>query len=158
MTEFATDFTTDELMTSPARFSTPMTVRFQEIDAAGIVFYPRFFEYFHDAYALAMAQAGAPIHRAVNAREWAAPLKRVTADYFRPLRFGDPFTVAIVGVKIEGTDVHLGYRIELPGGAVAAVGTALHVFIDPKTFRRAPALPDEVRAALRPLVVLEVQR
>lgn len=153
-----TEFTLDELMTSPARFTAPMTVRFQEIDAAGIVFYPRFFEYFHDAYALALDQGGASLARGVNAREWAAPLKRVTADYFRPLRFGDPFVVAIVGVKIEGTDVHVGFRVHLAGAEVAAVGTALHVFVDPKSFRRARALPDVVRSALAPLVVLEVQR
>ena len=156
-----TDFAIDELMTGPARFATPMAVRFQEIDAAGIVFYPRFFEYFHDCYALAMERGGAPIHRGVNGREWAAPLRKVTAEYFRPLRFGDPFTVVIVGAKIHGTDVHLGFRIAKShgdDGEVAAVGTALHAFVDPVTFRRADRLPDVVRTALQPLVLLEVPR
>jgi len=152
------DFTVEELVTSPARFATAMTVRFQDVDAAGIVFYPRFFEYFHDAYALALDRGGASLARGVNERQWAAPLKRVFAEYMRPLRFGDPIEVAIVGVKIEGTDVNVGYRARRADGDVAAVGTALHVFVDPKTFRRAPALPDVVRSALAPLTLVEIAR
>ncbi len=153
----STDFTVDELATAPARFTAPAKVRFQDVDAAGIVFYPRFFEYFHDAYTQVLDEGGAPLARGVNEREWAAPLRRVTAEYFRPLRFGDVFEVAIVGVKIDGTDVCVGYRAS-KGGEVVAVGTELHVFVDPKSFRRARALPPHVRAAMAPLVLSETER
>src|SRR5512143_1906178 len=115
-----TDFTVDELVNAPARFRTTVKVRFQDVDAAGIVFYPRFFEYFHDAYTQVLDDSGAPLARGINEREWAAPLRRVFAEYLRPVRFGDVLEVAIVGVKIDGTDVNVGYRATKVGGDVIA--------------------------------------
>lgn len=154
----AIDFSLDELVGLPARYSLAMKVRFQDIDAAGIVFYPRFFEYFHDAYALCLEEGGASLARGIREGEWAAPLRRVTADYFKPLRFGDPIEVAIVGVKVHGTDVNVGYRATLDGQGAAAVGTALHAFVDPKSMRRVPSLPEVVKMALAPLVLTEIPR
>jgi YbgC/YbaW family acyl-CoA thioester hydrolase len=149
------DFSLDELVAGPARFRTPMKVRFQDVDAAGIVFYPRFFEYFHDAYVACLDDGGAPLARGIAEKAWAAPLRRVFAEYLRPLRFGDSFDAEIVGVKIDGTDVNVGYRVTRSNGEVVAVGTELHVFVDPLSFRRARVLPDAVRAAMAPLIILE---
>jgi acyl-CoA thioesterase FadM len=68
------------------------------------------------------------------------------------MRFGDPMAVDIVGVKIDRADVNIGYRIARPGGEVAAVGQTLHVWVDVASFKRVPALPDDVLAAHAPLV------
>ena len=43
-------FTRSELLAAPAGFTHHLPARFQDCDAAGIVFYARVFDYFHDAY------------------------------------------------------------------------------------------------------------
>jgi YbgC/YbaW family acyl-CoA thioester hydrolase len=150
-----THFDAKALARGPARWSHPMQARFQDIDAAGIVFYPRFFEYFHDAYVAFLDGRGCELHRAIAERRWAAPLKHVEADYLRPLRFGDRFAVGLVGVVITGSDVDVGYQVARPDGEVVAVGRTVHVWVDAQRFRRLAALPEDVRAALDPLVVSE---
>src|SRR5262249_50529143 len=147
-----TAFEPEALARGPARWSYPMRARFQDIDAAGIVFYPRFFEYFHDAYVAFLDGRGVLLADAIRENRWKAPLRHVEADYFKPLRFGDPFEVGLVGVVIVGSDVTVGYRVARPdGGELVAVGQTLHTWVDAPTFRRMKALPDDVRRALDPL-------
>lgn len=121
-------------------------VRFQDVDAAGIVFYARTFDYFHDAYVGFLRARGAPLERALRDGSWVAPLTRAEAEYLRPLRFGDEIDVSIVGVELEETQYRVSYRIDL-AGEPAAVGRTRHVSVDPATFRRA-AVPDVLRRAL----------
>lgn len=149
-----TAFQPDELARAPARWSTPQQIRFQDVDAAGVVFFPRFFEYFHDAFLRYLDERGCPLAEALAARRWGSPLRHVEADYFAPLRFGDVVVVEIVGIKVRGTDVNVGYRIARAGAAVA-VGQTRHVFVELASFRRMPALPDDVRTAIAPLVLEE---
>jgi len=121
-------------------------IAFQDVDAAGIVFYARVFDYFHDAYVSFLRARGVPLEAALRDRSWVAPLRRAEADYRRPLRFGDEVGVAVVGVDVSDTEFTVRYRI---GGAdgVACVGETVHVSVDPETFRRA-AVPEVLRRAL----------
>lgn len=121
-------------------------VRFQDVDAAGIVFYARTFDYFHDAYVGLLRERGAPLERALRSGEWVAPLTRAEAEYLRPLRFGDEIEVVIVAVELAETEYVVSYRIDLDGEP-ACVGRTRHVSVDPETFRRA-ALPEVLRRAL----------
>jgi 1,4-dihydroxy-2-naphthoyl-CoA hydrolase len=138
----AIGFTREELMTAPPRHVQARVVRFQDVDAAGIVFYPRILEYFHDAHVEFLAAGGCPLHEAIAQRRWAAPLSHAEADFFKAMRFGDPIRVAVVAARIEGTDGAMGFRVEKAGGEVAAVGYTTHVFVDFTTFKRAPPPPD----------------
>ena len=124
----------------------PAVVRFQDVDAAGVVFYARIFDYFHDAYVAFLRIRGVPLEEALSDRSWAAPLRHAEADYFRPLRFGDAFTVTLARVDLEETEFRIGYRVDR-GAEVACVGMTRHVSVDPETFRRV-ALPDALRRAL----------
>lgn len=121
-------------------------VRFQDVDAAGIMFYARTFDYFHDAYVGFLRARGAPLERALRDGSWVAPLTRAEAEYLRPLRFGDEIEVSIVGVELEETQYRVSYRIDL-AGEPAAVGRTRHVSVDPATFRRA-GVPDVLLRAL----------
>lgn len=124
-------------------------VRFQDVDAAGIVFYARTFDYFHDAYVEFLRARGAPLESALTTGSWVAPLTRAEAEYLRPLRFGDEIAVSLVSVDIEETEYTIGYRIDL-GGSPACVGRTRHVSVDPDTFRRAPVPEVLLRALTAP--------
>lgn len=124
------------------------TVRFQDVDAAGIVFYARVFDYFHDAYTAFLRARGVPLERAIADGSWVAPLRWAEAEYLLPLRFGDELVASIVEAELAETEFRLGYRLDVEGEP-ACVGRTLHVSVDPATFRRAP-IPDVLRAALLP--------
>lgn len=121
-------------------------VRFQEVDAAGIVFYARTFDYFHDAYVEFLRGRGAPLEAALQDGSWVAPLTRAEAEYLRPLRFGDEVDVSLVSIEMEETEFVITYRIDR-AGETACVGRTRHVSVDPETFRRAP-VPAVLRSAL----------
>lgn len=128
-------FTREQLIQARPGFAHRMHVPFQHVDAAGIVFYARVFEYFHDAYVAFAAEAGEPLHLAIAEQRWAAPLVHAEADYLAPLRFGDQVDVQLVAARLDGSKLTVGYRIE-GAGQVRAVGSTLHIFVEPSTFRR----------------------
>jgi YbgC/YbaW family acyl-CoA thioester hydrolase len=140
-------FGRDDLVARSERaFAREREVRFQDVDAAGIVFYVRFFDYFHDVWADFLRASGEPLDRALRDGRWGAPLRHAEADYFKPLRFGDPIEVSIVRAHVEPTEVTVGYRIGRPDGETVAVGQTVHTFIDPGRFRRSE-MPGTLREA-----------
>ncbi|MFW5947068.1 MAG: acyl-CoA thioesterase [Gemmatimonadota bacterium] len=127
-------------------FTERRRVRFQEVDAAGVVFHARVFDYFHDAYAAFLRARGLSLEAALRDGSWMAPLGHAEADYLRPLRFGDELEVTVVAIRVEETEYGVEYRIDV-AGETACVGRTRHVSVDPETFRRVP-LPAAVRGAL----------
>lgn len=123
-----------------------IVVRFQEVDAAGVVFYARIFDYFHDAYVGFLRARGAPLEEAMRDRSWIAPLRHARAEYLRPVRFGDELAVSLVSLAVEETEFTIGYRIEVEGRATC-VGLTRHVSVDPETFRRV-GIPEVLAEAL----------
>jgi 1,4-dihydroxy-2-naphthoyl-CoA hydrolase len=141
------DFTHRELLKgSPIGEPFAHVIRFQDVDAAGVVFYARLFDYFHDSYVVFLREHGHPLEQALATRAWAAPIKRAKAWFLRPLRFGDQVRTAIVASRVEGSDLLLGFRTELTKGEPAAIGLTHAVFVDLSTFERAD--PPRALAAL----------
>lgn len=120
------------------------SVRFQEVDAAGTIFFPRVLEYFGDAYQALLVKAGIDLSAVLVEQVWAAPLVHAEADFLGPLRFGDAVTVEIAVARLGRTSVTLGHRVIAEGGTAKAVGVTVHVFVDGKTF-----VPIGVPEALR---------
>jgi len=145
-------FDREELKRSrPTAFVDPRAIRFQDIDAAGIIFYPRVLEMFHDIYVAFLAFAGAPLPEVVRAGTWIAPVRHAEADYFKPLRFGDPVSVEICRAHLSETEATLGYRIARSDqGEVCVVGQVVHTFVDRASFKRTP-IPEPIRLALEHL-------
>ncbi len=129
-------------------FAYGRTVRFQDIDAAGIIFFARYFEYFHDAYAEFLADTEAALPAALRAKAWAAPLVHAEADFLKPLRFGDPIEVELAEAELAEKRAVVRYRV-WRGDEVVAIGETVHVSIDPKAFVATPLDPAYRRALER---------
>ena len=127
-------------------FSQPRTVLFQEVDAAGIVFFARFFEWFHDAWTAMLAERGIRFEKVLAEQEWGLPLVHAEADYREPLGYAKAFRVDVESVDVGESSLTVSYAVR-GGDRVHAVGKTVHVCIDRKTFRPR-ALPPELRAAL----------
>jgi 4-hydroxybenzoyl-CoA thioesterase len=84
----------------PFEFSTP--VRFADVDHAGIVYYPRFFHYFHMAFEeLFRARLGPRAYVDLLDKDRVGfPAVHAEADYHAPLKFGDTATIALSVAKL----------------------------------------------------------
>jgi 1,4-dihydroxy-2-naphthoyl-CoA hydrolase len=140
-------FPQSEIVESATVFaSESRVVRFQDVDAASTIYFPRVLEYFGDVYLALLTKAGLDVPGMLRRKEMAAPLAHAEADFMAPLFFGDAVEVELVKAKLGRTSATFGHRIK-KGGAVASVGTTVHIFVDGGTFK-----PIDVPAGLRALV------
>ncbi len=137
------------LLEAAEGYGRDLEVPFHHVDAAGILFYARLFEWFHDVYVAFLAEAGFPLAAQLRGGTAIAPLTHAEADYLAPLRFGDRVRVALVDADVSADRVRLGWRVTGPAGP-AATGVTVHVFVDPTTFRRTP-MAGGLRAAFEGL-------
>jgi 4-hydroxybenzoyl-CoA thioesterase len=122
-------------------------VRFEEVDAAGIVYFARFFTWCHDATDDLFGALEGGYVGLVGGRRLGLPAVHVEADYRSPVRFGDVVHLAVSVERLGRSSVHL--RFDLTRASGEAVATVKHVvaLTDLATMRSAP-LPDDVRALL----------
>ncbi len=140
---------------NPRAFTHPITVRFQDVDAAGIVFFARIAEYFHDGYfAFLTARGGLDLPEAMRSAPWVAPMLHLECDFFAPLRFGDRCAVEVVRGRIEAADLCVGMRMVRTSGRregeVVAVAQQAHRIVDRERFEPC-AVPEGFRRAVESL-------
>lgn len=145
-------FTREALEAGPTSFAHPAAVRFQDVDAAGIVFFPRILELFHDAWVGYLESVGQPLPEVLRTRRWAAPLRHARADFLRPLQFGDRVEAQLVRGRLDRGDLWVGHRlVGGPENRPLAVGLTIHAFVSPATMRREP-MPEELSVAFAGLL------
>lgn len=142
------DFEKDAILAAqPALCSQTRAVKFQDVDAAGTIYFARTFEYFSDAYLALLLQAGLDVPGMLARREMAAPLVHAEADYLSPLFFGDQVVVEVVFAQLGTSSTRFAYRVLKGDGTPAAIGQTHHVWIDSKSFKSC-AMPPALRSYL----------
>jgi YbgC/YbaW family acyl-CoA thioester hydrolase len=137
-------FSKEELTSSAVVLhSEPRLVRFQDVDAAGIIFFARVLEYFHDAWVNCLEAKGLSLPTLLRDKPWKLPIVHAEADYLGPMRFGHRVAVEVVSVKRGEKSIVVGYRVRSNEGRMLAVGHAVHVCVDAATFRSMP-VPEEL--------------
>lgn len=130
-----------------------IAVRFQDIDAAGIVFFSKFFEYVHQAYEDFLTAAGAPLAEVLRNGNWAAPLRHAEADYLAPVRLGALLRVELALAAVEPTEITLGWRIlDAANEKPCAVIQTVHTFVDPANMTRI-SVPNEIAHKLKKVLL-----
>lgn len=132
----------------PALFSCERDVLFQDIDAAGIVFFARLFDYCHDAFFAFLTARGLSMSKVMTDGVWGSPLAHAEADYAAPLRFGDHVRVEITSVDLGKTSMRVSSRVVESSGKIACSAILVHVFVNRATGRPCE-VPDEARDALK---------
>src|SRR5262249_28097750 len=86
-------------------YTTP--VRFADVDHAGIVYYPRYFHYFHLAFEeLWRARMGARAYSdLIDRRNIGFPAVRAECEFSAPLRFGDSAEIELTVAKLGGKSI-----------------------------------------------------
>jgi 4-hydroxybenzoyl-CoA thioesterase len=123
-----------------ARYAASIPVRFAEIDRAGIVYYPRFFHYFHIAFEEFFAdRVGIPYNVLIDRDRRGFPTVHAECDYRSPIRFGDVLRVEVSVEKIGRSSVVFLYRLRRSAKAkVSAEARITVVCIDMDSFRPVP--------------------
>jgi 4-hydroxybenzoyl-CoA thioesterase len=122
-------------------------VRFEEVDAAGIVFFGRYMTYAHEAMEAFFAGAEGGYVGLVRDRRVGFPAVRVEVDYKAPLRYGDTFVAETSCERVGNRSATLRYRIVRADGVVAA--TIRHVIVlSDLVAMKSCDMPADVRAVL----------
>lgn len=121
-------------------------VHFQDVDAAGIVFFANFFVYAHDAMVSLFDTVPGGYAGFIVERRVGFPVVHVDADFKAPLRFGDVPFVRVTVPKVGDKSATLRFEI-VKDGATCAVVTHVVVMTDFHTMKGVP-LTEDVRALL----------
>lgn len=120
-------------------------IRFADEDHAQIVYYPRFFHFFHEAFEEMFAAHGVPYRQCLDENVgW--PAVHAEADYKKPVRFGDRLAITVSVSRVGETSATFEYTGRLAGDDDAAVsGKIVVACIDMATMRAQP-IPARYRA------------
>ena len=131
-------------------FTVDRRVRFADCDAAGIVFFPRYFEMLNgvveDWFAGPLEASFRELH--VN-RKVSVPTAAVEARFIAPSRLEDDLTFALTVSKLGGASCTLRHRISA-GDALRFEATQTIVYVG-ETLKPEP-WPEALRARIAPFV------
>lgn len=136
-------------------FSYTLPVRFADVDHAGIVYYPRFFHYFHVAFEeLWRARIGPQAYSDIIDRDRIGfPAVRAECDFKAPLKFGDTAEIEVTIPRLGSKSITFRYRIYRAASerVLCAEGQVVCAVVDLARFA-AVAVPEHVVEMLRDLV------
>ena len=97
-----------------ASFSYEFRVRFADVDHAGIVYYPRFFDYFHVAFEEFFRDrlGDKAYRRLLDERQIGFPAVHAECDYLAPLRFSDSVQTTLRCTRIGSKSLSFSYEVE----------------------------------------------
>jgi 4-hydroxybenzoyl-CoA thioesterase len=123
-------------------------VRFEEVDAAQIVFFPRFLNYCHEAMEALFGALDGGYVALIRDRRIGLPAVHVECDFTLPLRYGDVARIEVTIDRIGRSSCTFRYVFTRAADG-AAVAVILHVCAvsDLRNVSAIP-IPDDVRAVL----------
>lgn len=130
----------------PFHFSTEVTVRFAETDAAGIAHHSVYLVWFEAARVAYLAEhAGG--YQALRDEGIESPVVEINVRYFSPARFDDKLRIHARIFDIRGARFRCQYLVERDGERLAE-GSSLHALVDSGTFRPT-RMPTWLREAIK---------
>jgi acyl-CoA thioester hydrolase len=133
-----------------ARYSIEEYVRWEDIDAAGIINYQAYLRFFALAEAELLRSAGLNYRYLFESLGIWLPRVRVECDFFRPVKLDELLVVVAWFSRIGRTSVHLDFEVRRKSeAAVVASGRYVLVCVRQKDFAPVP-VPTEIRERLAP--------
>jgi len=135
-------------------FKYSLPVRFADIDHAGIVYYPRFFHFFHVAFEELWRQRIGPqaYSKIIDVDRVGFPAVRAECDFKAPLKFGDTADIEVTVPRLGGKSITFRYQIfRASDRALCATGQVVCAVVDLAKFVSV-AIPAHVTEMLQDLV------
>ena len=121
-------------------FTHDVTVRFKDVDRAGIGYFACVFDWCHFAFEEAIDVALDGFAGAFGRDGWMMPLVHAEADFERPFRLGDRLTVRVGVERIGGRSLTFVFGITTANDPDTLHATVRHVhaFVDIETMEAHP--------------------
>lgn len=126
-------------------FESRLKVRFGDEDHARIVYYPRFFHFFHCAFEDFFDEQGFPYRDCLDVDRVGWPAVHAEADFERPVRFGEVLTTRVSIPRIGTKSATFRFACFSPEGPRVCHGTVVVACISMDDFTGRP-IPDKYRA------------
>ena len=109
-------------------FQHKRTVRFGECDPAAVVYYPVFFNWFHETME-AWFETGLDAPYAQVIQTFGFPAKSISAEFHRPCKMGDALIIALTVADLGRSSLRLSIEVNGEDGSKRASGEVLCVCI-----------------------------
>ena len=130
-------------------YSADFPIRIHDVDAAGIVFFAKYFTLAHNVYEQFLADIGHSIPKAIDDGVYIIPIAHSECRYLSPMRHGDQITAELRLKEIRGTSFIVEVTLAGANGVHRATVTTRHVCVSTHTMKPIP-LPESLRSALQP--------
>ncbi|SKB16139.1 1,4-dihydroxy-2-naphthoyl-CoA hydrolase [Planktothrix sp. PCC 11201] len=126
------------------RYIYKRTIRFQDTDAAGVVYFANILAMGHEAYEASLNQAEINLKSFFVNPDFAMPIVHASVDFRFPLFCGDQILIRLNPEIINENSFKIQYEIRLDNSdQLIAEAITKHICIAPKTRQRQP-LPPEI--------------
>jgi 4-hydroxybenzoyl-CoA thioesterase len=124
-------------------FTTTILVRFGDLDAAGIAYYPNLVNFLHESFEdFFVGHVGRP-YPEVYAEGLGFPTVKLEVEFESPVRYGDHVEMRLFVERVGHSSVQMRYEAFV-GGLPRFHARNVAVVVDMKTFEPQP-LPDWLR-------------
>lgn len=113
----------------PLRTVVERVVRFEEVDALGIVWHGRYPSYFEDARVALGERYGIGYHDFYG-HQVLAPIRKLHADYHQPLEFGERFFIEGALHYSEAARINIEFVLRNGSEAVVTTGYTVQMMMD----------------------------
>lgn len=122
-------FPVQEGAPQPLRVTVERQVRFEEVDPLAIVWHGRYPSFFEDGRVAFGAKYGIG-YLDCYAQGFLTPIKKMHVDYYRPLRFPEPFTVEAILHWTPAARMNFEFIIRNEAGEVTTTGYTVQMMVD----------------------------
>lgn len=123
-------------------------VRWSDVDAAGIVYFPRFLEYCHDAIEALFGELDGGYPRLTMVRKVGVPSVHLEVNFRAPLRYGDVCRVRVTVEKIGRSSVSFHHVLVREEDDMLCCEVRQVVVVSDLVALKGTAIPDDVLAVL----------
>jgi acyl-CoA thioester hydrolase len=114
---------------APLRIKVERQVRFEEVDALGIVWHGRYASYFEDARG-ALGEAYGISYLDFHQKGVIAPIKKMHIDYHQPLTYPDFFTIEGILHWSDAARINYEFIIRNVKGELMTTGYSVQMMLD----------------------------
>jgi 4-hydroxybenzoyl-CoA thioesterase len=130
-------------------FTSIQKIRFDDVDGAGIVYYPRFFHLCHAAFE-DFFDTAAPISYPdlIRVRRQGFPTVAIDSNFSAPLEYGDTAIVELTVERIGRSSVDFTYSVRRKYDGTECFGARITTVLIDLDTRKPMAIPQDLRGIL----------
>lgn len=131
-------------------YKTTVTVRFGDVDRAGIVYYPVIFHYLHIAQEEFFANyVGLAYHKLIEEENLGFPTVADSSEFFKPIKYGDLIDILVHISRVGRSSVIFEFSLyRQSNGELLARSTETKVAVRMDTWEKAE-IPEKYREVFK---------